>query len=116
MTELIAVALGGALGAMMRAGLAALAAHRPAGDWPWGTVVANLIGSFLLGVVVGRVDGTLALLLGAGVMGGLTTFSTSMAESVRLSGLDGRSTAWGYTAVTLGGSLAAAGAGLALGG
>jgi CrcB protein len=114
-TELLAVALGGAVGAVGRAGLAAAATARPTGDVPWGTIAANLIGSFLFGVILGRLDGTVAVLLGAGVMGGLTTFATSMGESLRLGRFRGARASIGYTLATLCGCLVAAALGLGLG-
>ncbi len=55
------------------------------GDFPIGTFVVNLTGSFALGVLVGAsVAERVAFLLGTGFMGGYTTFSTWMVESVRL--------------------------------
>lgn len=80
MTVLL-VALGGAVGSLIRMVLARLNA-----DVPWGTLTANLVGSLLLGLLVGADlgDGSpvppLTTVLGAGVLGGLTTFSTLMVE------------------------------------
>ncbi len=56
---------------------------------PWGTLLVNLIGSLLLGVVLGMTDGSatgtqLSLLLGTGFCGAFTTFSTFSFEAVRL--------------------------------
>jgi CrcB protein len=116
MTAVVAVAVGGAIGALLRALLADLAARRADGDWPWGTLLANLLGSFLLGLLVTRFDGAALLLLGVGVMGALTTFSTAMADTVRLAEFDGRRKAAGYALATLGGAIVAAWAGSLLGG
>lgn len=113
---LIAVALGGAFGAVLRAGLAEVARLRPAGDLPWGTVVVNIVGSFLLGWLTGVVDANAALLLGVGGAGGLTTFSTASAESLRLGRFHERRLALVYTGLTLIGALAAAWLGLVVGG
>jgi CrcB protein len=113
---MLAVALGGAVGALLRALLADLADRRAAGDWPWGTLLANVTGSFLLGFIVTRFDGTSVLLLGVGVMGALTTFSTAMAETARLAAFDGRRTAAGYAIATLLAAVVAAWAGSLLGG
>ena len=60
-------------GAMFAVGLAAL------GSW-----VVNVVGSFLLGMVVGSLQGVTALVLGTGFLGGFTTFSTFTLESARL--------------------------------
>ena len=68
------VALGGAVGASLRYRLGHVG-DRP-GPLPWGTVVANLVGSFVLGVVVGLDPGERArALLGLGFCGALTTYS-----------------------------------------
>jgi CrcB protein len=113
---LLAVAIGGAFGALLRAGLAEVAQLRPAGDLPWGTVVVNIAGSFLLGWLTGVVDGNAALLFGVGGAGGLTTFSTASAESLRLGRFHERRLALAYTGLTLIGALSAAWLGLAVGG
>lgn len=56
---------------------------------PWGTLGVNLVGSLLLGVVLGRSSAPgrgheVALLMGTGFCGAFTTFSTFAVESVRL--------------------------------
>ncbi|WP_126426636.1 fluoride efflux transporter CrcB [Brevibacillus marinus] len=82
---LLAVAVGGAIGSVLRY-LLGLLANQP--GWPWGTWLANVSGSFLIGLlyVWGREKGWLSpeqyLLLTTGVMGGFTTFSTFTLESV----------------------------------
>jgi fluoride exporter len=54
-------------------------------DFPLGTLVVNLTGSFVLGVLVGAsVTHRIAFLLGNGFAGGYTTFSTWMVETERL--------------------------------
>lgn len=79
------------IGALARAGLGeALPDH--SGAWPWPTFAANLLGAFLLGVVVTRHEhyGARAHwrpLLGTGLAGALTTFSTLQVEILDL--LDG---------------------------
>lgn len=87
---MLAVALGGAIGALGRWGLAA-AAQRLSGPaaFPLGTLAANLIGCFAIGLcyvwLVER-TGSHALRLGliTGLLGALTTFSTYGLESVML--------------------------------
>lgn len=114
-----AVLLGGAVGGLARWGLAdGLGAGADAGAWPWGTLVANVLGALLLGAVAAslshhpdrlRLRG--AMLLGPGLCGALTTFSALQLEVVRLL-RDGRAaTAAAYLLVTLAAGLAALAAG-----
>lgn len=87
---LLLVLIGGAIGTAGRASLAE--AFPPAdGGWPWVTFAVNVVGSFLLGVLVavvsGREVGQLRYVrpaLGAGVLGGFTTYSTFAVEVDRL--------------------------------
>ena len=51
MDRVLLVALGGALGSVLRYLTALLAARWLGGDLPWGTLTVNLVGSFLIGVV-----------------------------------------------------------------
>lgn len=76
MTDLLLVAAGGAAGALLRWGLTLL------GRAPWPTVAANVAGSLLLGVVVAAGPSWAVTLLGAGVAGALTTYSTFALEAV----------------------------------
>ncbi|MEG3180857.1 fluoride efflux transporter CrcB [Sphingomonas sp. LT1P40] len=81
MFHLLLVMLGGAIGAGARhlTGRAALALWGPA--FPWGTLIVNVVGGLLMGVLVGALaarasgDEALRALLGVGVLGGFTTFS-----------------------------------------
>ena len=110
-----AVFAGGAIGTLARAGLST-AYPFSGSQWPWPTFVVNIVGAFLLGYFTTRLQERLPLssfrrpLLGTGLCGGLTTFSTMQVEIVRM--LDGRhlelalgyaaaSLAAGYTAVQL---------------
>ncbi|WP_326548931.1 fluoride efflux transporter CrcB [Mycolicibacterium sp. ND9-15] len=87
--ELAAVFAGGAIGTLARATLETLAAPDP-GRWPWPTFVVNVIGAFLLGYFTTRLLERLPIssyrrpLLGTGLCGGLTTFSTMQVEIVRM--------------------------------
>lgn len=87
--ELAAVFAGGALGTAARAGLATWTAPQP-GHWPWATFIVNIIGAFILGFVTTRLLERLPLsayrrpLLGTGLCGGLTTFSTMQVETLQM--------------------------------
>ncbi|MDN3444250.1 CrcB family protein [Microbacterium sp. APC 3901] len=110
----IGAALAGGVGAALRylvdLGIAKVAGRR----FPWGIFAVNLTGSFALGVVTAALPDQ-AFLLGAGLLGGYTTFSTAMLDTVAL-WRDGERRASAFNAVgmlLLG--LLAAGLGLALG-
>jgi len=108
------VALAAGAGAVTRYVLDQLVARRLGADFPWGTLVVNTTGSFLLGLVAGSLSGSAAAVLGAGYAGGYTTLSTLVWETLAL-GEDGSSVAAGLNVVgSLALGLAAAGAGLAL--
>src|SRR5690606_27411300 len=79
------VALGGALGAPARYFLALAVQSRRPGRFPWGTFAANVVGSLLLGLVVGAgVTGHAGSLVAIGFCGALTTYSTFSHETHRL--------------------------------
>src|SRR4029079_1244197 len=87
--ELAAVFVGGALGALARAALATLAVPDPA-RWPWPTFTVNIVGAVLVGYFTTRLLERLPLssyrrpLLGTGLCGGLTTFSTMQVETLKM--------------------------------
>lgn len=87
--ELAAVFAGGALGSLARAALSTLTVPDPAA-WPWPTFAVNIVGAFLVGYFTTRLLERLPLssyrrpLLGTGLCGGLTTFSTMQVETVRM--------------------------------
>ncbi len=110
----LAAALAGGIGAVLRylvdLGVSRLAGRR----FPWGILVVNLTGSFALGLVTTALPDA-AFVVGAGLLGGYTTFSTAMLDAVAL-WRDGERGAAVFDAVgmlVLG--LLAAGLGLALG-
>lgn len=75
----------GAVGAWARFRIDALVSARRPSDFPLGTLVVNLTGSFALGLLVGLAIGYEPLLVfGTGLLGAYTTFSTWMFESERL--------------------------------
>ena len=112
---LLIVAAGG-LGAGLRYVLDLAVTALLGSRFPWGTFVVNVLGSFALGVVVGAVpDASWAEVLGVGLLGGFTTFSSvSSVSAVLLT--DGRRIAGLANAFgTLAATAAAAGLGLILG-
>ena len=111
------VALGGALGALARWGLAVGAARWLGEGAPWGTWAANVLGCFLIGLALpalSAADPRRALAV-VGFLGAFTTFSTYTAETLLL----WESGRMGLAALNAAGSvlagLAACGLGLALG-
>ncbi|MET3962305.1 CrcB protein [Marmoricola sp. OAE513] len=80
------VALGAAVGAPARL----LAARLLDGTTPWGTLTVNVLGSTLLGALVGLgADGNAMLLLGTGFCGAFTTYSAVAVQSVDRGGRRG---------------------------
>lgn len=124
MTGLVVVGLGGAAGAVSRH-LLDVGLRRRYGIGPsYGVLVANVVGSLVLGVLTGltttrTVDPQLRLLVATGFCGGLTTFSTLMAELVNLvEGDDEHAGAWpalGWALVSLVLGVGAAAVGWTLG-
>ncbi len=88
MNGILYVALGGALGASLRhlLGMATLKTLGP--GYPYGTMMANVLGGFLMGMLAGwlalKISGgaNLRLFLGVGLLGGFTTFSAFSLEAV----------------------------------
>ncbi len=113
----IGVALLGGVGAVARFALDGAVSERAGDAFPWGTLVVNLSGALLLGVLGGaHVAGDALLLTSTALLGSYTTFSTWMLESHRL-GEDGEPVRmWLNLAVSLAAGLAAAVLGRALGG
>ena len=110
--ELAAVFVGGAVGTLARAGLEALAAPDP-GRWPWPTFIVNIVGAFLLGYFVTRLLERLPTssyrrpLLGTGLCGGLTTFSTMQVETIKMLEHRHYGLAIGYTVASIAAGLLA---------
>lgn len=85
---LLYVALGGALGAVMRFLSQAYAVRLLGMGFPWGTLGVNVVGSFVMGVLfvllAGRDTSVMAPFLMIGVLGGFTTFSAFSLDALRL--------------------------------
>ncbi len=89
MSAVLAVALGGVVGAPLRYHLDRLIQSRCSGVFPWGTLTVNVVGCCVLGLLVAgassdAVGGTAFALLGTGFCGALTTYSTFGYETLRL--------------------------------
>jgi len=115
--SLASIALGAVLGAWLRWGLG-LWLNTHAARLPWGTLAANLIGGYLIGLLLGMLAAHpgwpdwLRLALATGFLGALTTFSSFSAETVTLVQAGRPLIALGYAALSLLGSLALTAAGL----
>ncbi len=89
MERYLLVALGGALGSLLRYGLGAWVQALTGPSFPYSTLLINALGSFLIGVVIrlsleGALSGEGRLFLAMGVLGGFTTFSTFSYETLAL--------------------------------
>jgi CrcB protein len=110
--ELLAIFCGGALGALARAGLAEAFPPTP-GSWPWATFAVNIAGVALLGYFVTRLQERLPLsayrrpLLGTGLCGALTTFSTVQLELLGMLDRARIGLAVGYAATSIAAGLVA---------
>lgn len=116
----VAVAIGGFAGAPARLLVDRLVADRVESDLPWGTLLVNLSGSLLLGLLTGlslhgHLGAAAGALLGTGFCGAYTTFSTWSFETLRLLE-DGELRRGAANALgSLASGLAVAAAGLAIG-
>jgi CrcB protein len=117
---LLVVGAAGAVGAVGRH-LLDVGLRRPVPDGPsMGILVANVVGSLVLGVLTGvaaerYVDPDLRLAVGVGFCGGLTTFSTFVAQLAEELEAGRRTTAWRWAALMLVTGAAAATLGLGVG-
>ncbi len=98
----LAVALGGAAGALSRYGLGVLTGNQ---EWPWATLATNVLGSLLAGIMVewgtARLSPAVSTAVIVGLLGGFTTFSAFSTQTIALS-QDGRpAAAVAYVAVSV---------------
>lgn len=112
------VAVGGAAGSVLRyhAGRAAGALAGEGSAFPWATLAVNIVGSLLMGALVGwmarsapgeAAAETARLLLGVGLLGGFTTFSAFSSELVAMLHRGQAGMAAGYAAASLVAGMAA---------
>lgn len=112
----VAVVVAGGIGAGLRYCLDVAIQRLVGGRFPWGILVVNLTGALVLGVVSGTVAGASGLwILGTGLLGGYTTFSSVAVTTVLLAHERRTRASILYGAGTLVGSIACAAGGLALG-
>jgi CrcB protein len=112
LVAVVLVAVGGAVGSLARWGVAESTAA------PWGTVAVNVSGCLVIGVLAGWLfvrRPRLRLLLGVGLLGGYTTFSTHLLDARDLLAAGDVAPAAAYVGGTLVACVAAAAAGLVVG-
>jgi fluoride exporter len=119
-TLALAVLIAGAVGAVARQLLNDAIAHRVRADFPFGILTVNLLGSFVLGLLSGMaayhgLSADALLVMGAGICGGFTTWSTSIWETLQLLRLRlyAQAALHSVGGLALGVGVAAAGLGLA---
>ena len=115
------VALGGAIGSVLRWATVALTLQRFGPGFPWGTLTVNVVGSFLIGIVAGLATSvapglspTMRLFIATGILGGFTTFSSFSLDTLTVGRDSGAPLALLYVASSVCLGLAAAAVGLAL--
>lgn len=88
--KLITVFIGGGIGSVFRYWLSTFASKNLPIFFPFGTLIVNIVGSFILGLMIfgwdekGLIHPTVKLFIGVGFCGGLTTFSTFSLETFNL--------------------------------
>jgi CrcB protein len=104
MWRVLIIALGGAVGTALRYGLAVGSTRWLGLSFPWGTLLANVLGSLCLGFVMEAAGErellgvSMKLVIGTGVLGGFTTYSSFNLETIRLA----EQGAWARAAIYLG--------------
>jgi len=112
-THVIAVAAGGAAGAVLRYLVTLAVTRGPFATLPWATFAVNVVGCFLIGLLATLFAGpwlereTLRVAVLVGILGGLTTFSTFAFEAISLIGHGRIGMAVAYVAVSNAAGLAA---------
>ncbi|MGL5665094.1 MAG: fluoride efflux transporter CrcB [Shewanella sp.] len=89
MNNLLLVALGGSIGAVFRYLISIFMIQVFGSSFPFGTLLVNVLGSFLMGVIyalgqLSHISPELKALTGVGLLGALTTFSTFSNETLLL--------------------------------
>ena len=121
MERVLVIALGGAIGTVLRYLTSLLAARWLGPEFPYGTLIVNLSGAFVIGLVqelgteASLIPDGVRLFLTTGMMGGLTTYSTFSFETVRLMEANAWHAAWINVVVTTAVCLALCFLGIGLG-
>ncbi|QFU22762.1 fluoride efflux transporter CrcB [Shewanella eurypsychrophilus] len=89
MNNILFVALGGSIGAVFRYMISILMVQLFGSAFPFGTLLVNILGSFMMGIIyalgqVSEVSPEIKALVGVGLLGALTTFSTFSNETLLL--------------------------------
>jgi CrcB protein len=101
------VGLGGAFGSMARYGVSYLTSKLVISTFPFGTLIINVVGCFVIGILFGLsmrnewLEDAGWLLLATGFCGGFTTFSTFALENIQMAGRHQAMSALLYTALSL---------------
>ncbi|MHA1567360.1 MAG: fluoride efflux transporter CrcB [Alphaproteobacteria bacterium] len=107
MKLILAIAAGGAIGAVARHYVAFQVSMLLGRDFPWGTLAVNILGSFILGTLIELMalvwspSQEIRALLTVGMLGAFTTFSTFSLDTVLLIERGDTATAMGYIATSL---------------
>lgn len=106
MNTALLVFLGGGLGSLARYGIARWFGQHATGPVPWHTFAVNVVGSLLLGALVGyaasrEVSESARAFLAVGLLGGFTTYSSFNAETLFMLEQRGAATAGGYVLATV---------------
>jgi fluoride exporter len=114
------VVVGAMIGAPVRYLTDRVVRARCGSAFPWGILLVNVAGSLLLGLltgaaVAGAAGSRLQLLLGTGLCGALTTYSTFSYDTLRLAGTGADRSAVGNVLLSVAAGVGAAFAGVALG-
>lgn len=118
MNHFLLVAIGGAAGASMRHLVGLMALRAFGSGFPYGTLICNVAGSFLMGLLIEllalrfNASTEVRLLLTTGLLGGFTTFSTFSLDVVLLTERGQMGLALFYVAMSLAGAIVALFAGL----
>ncbi|MBU8878344.1 fluoride efflux transporter CrcB [Bacillus sp. FJAT-29790] len=115
MINILLIGIGGFLGAIARYITVNYIKRRSRIKLPIGTLTVNLLGSFLLGYLLGMDGkGSLFLFLGTGFMGAFTTFSTFKLEAIQLVDAKEKRSAFSYIILTYAGGITLAFLGMIL--
>lgn len=90
MTTVFAIAGGGAIGAVMRYGINHWITQMTSSDFPFGIMICNILGSFIMGVMVASFSHfwdapqSIKLFFMTGILGAFTTFSAFSLDTIKL--------------------------------